>query len=98
MSLGWLRRVVWFGFAFVFFYAGQSFTVWLLEPHNFNGGAQWFLVVLFPFLLIGFFYINYKLGCVSGSCSMKTSCGSTVRDTTQQRGTDDLVDYHQPPG
>ncbi|MDZ7662686.1 hypothetical protein [Thiohalophilus sp.] len=30
------RRVGWIGYAIVFYMSGESFVIWLLEPHNFE--------------------------------------------------------------
>ncbi len=59
---------MWVLFAVLFYQSGLNFTVWLLEPENFAGGANWIWVILFPALLPAFFIVNRHLGCASGQC------------------------------
>ncbi len=66
------KRVYWVLFAILFYNSGQSFTIWLLQPEEFNGGAEWFWLAIFPLLLPAFFLINRHLGCASGQCSIRT--------------------------
>ncbi len=62
------RRLLWFGFAAIFYLSGQTTTLWLLEPENFAGGMDWFWLALFPILLPLFFVIQRHSGCASGRC------------------------------
>ena len=63
------RRILWVGFAILFFQSGLAFTTWLIEPEQFEGGIGWLWVALFPILLPAFFLVNRHLGCASGACS-----------------------------
>lgn len=65
------KRCYWVLFAVLFYNSGQSFTIWLMRPEEFSGGAEWFWLALFPLLLPAFFLINRHLGCASGQCSIK---------------------------
>lgn len=83
------RRIGWVIYAIVFYVSGESFVIWLLEPHNFNGGSRWLGVAAFPALLIGFFFIQRHLGCASGQCSLPDA----DNDPAKQRHR-----YQPPPG
>jgi hypothetical protein len=62
------RWLIWIGFAALFYQAGETFTIWLLEPEKFAGGGAWFWLALFPILLPLFFIVNRYCGCASGAC------------------------------
>lgn len=82
------RRIGWVLYAIVFYMAGENFVIWLLEPHNFTGGARWLGVAAFPVLLIGFFFIQRHLGCASGHCPVDGTSTRRSKDNT----------YQPPPG
>ena len=66
---GFIGRLIWVAFAFLFFFSGLFTTEWLLEPEQFAGEwIQWALIALFPFLFFGFFIVNRRFGCASGAC------------------------------
>jgi len=81
------RRIGWVLFAIVFYLSGESFVIWLLEPHNFGGGVRWLGVTAFPALFIAFFFIQRHLGCASGQCPVEGANRSQEGHT-----------YRQPPG
>jgi hypothetical protein len=62
------KRILWVLFAILFYQSGLAFTILVLEPNQFEGGFQWVLALLFPFLFPTFFIVNRHLGCASGSC------------------------------
>lgn len=83
-----IRRIGWILYAIVFYISGESFVIWLLEPHNFSGGARWLGVAAFPVLFIGFFFIQRHLGCASSQCPVDGASGNPSKDST----------YLPPPG
>ena len=68
------RRIYWVLYAILFYQAGLAFTIYLLRPEEFAGGADWFWLAFFPLLLPGFFIVNRYLGCATGHCS-SNRCG-----------------------
>ncbi|MFP3874071.1 MAG: hypothetical protein ACLFV1_06415 [Thiohalophilus sp.] len=82
------RRIGWVLFAIVFYMSGESFVIWLLEPHKFSGGIRWLGVAAFPALFIAFFFIQRHLGCASGRCPVD---GTGTERTKYSR-------YQPPPG
>ncbi len=83
------RRIGWVLYAIVFYMSGESFVIWLLEPHNFDGGIRWLGVTAFPVLFIAFFFIQRHLGCASGQCRTEKANGN--RSKTDHN-------YQPPPG
>ncbi|MCG6871180.1 MAG: hypothetical protein LJE84_02725 [Gammaproteobacteria bacterium] len=81
----WLRWPAYLLFAWVFYNAGETTTVWLAAPGEFSGGWAWLWVATFPLLLVAFFQVNRYLGCASGQCA----AGARTKD----RG-----DWSMPPG
>ena len=79
------KRVYWVLFAIMFYNSGQSFTIWLLEPEEFNGGVEWFWLAIFPLLLPAFFLINRHLGCASGQCNSSSKPGNQDQGSGQHR-------------
>ncbi len=94
---GWQRNLVWFLFAILFYFSGQSFSIWLLEPENFTGGLEWILVASFPLLLPTFFYINSKFGCASGACVSPHSNKAKTTPAAQHQECSAEI-YRRPPG
>ncbi|MDY6979512.1 MAG: hypothetical protein SV201_06490 [Pseudomonadota bacterium] len=82
------RRIGWVLYAIVFYISGESFVIWLLEPHNFSGGIRWLGVAAFPVLFIAFFFIQRHLGCASGQCPVDDADGTRSKDNH----------YQPPPG
>ncbi|MEJ2142366.1 MAG: hypothetical protein P8Y24_08430 [Gammaproteobacteria bacterium] len=78
------RRIAWVLFAIIFYVCGERFTVWLVEPENFQGGLEWLGVILFPVLLVLFFMSGRYLGCASGHCQ-SGQCSSSSNDSYYQR-------------
>ena len=70
-----MRWLIYLLFAAVFYHAGETFVVWILEPELFRGGSQWLWIVLFPLLVPAFFMVNRRFGCASGSCSTQVCQG-----------------------
>ncbi|MFQ5994954.1 MAG: hypothetical protein ACE5K1_07645 [Acidiferrobacterales bacterium] len=64
-----VRWLIYLLFAAVFYRAGETFVIWILEPELFRGGGQWLWILLFPLLVPAFFVVNRRFGCASGSCS-----------------------------
>lgn len=85
------RRIGWVGYAIVFYLCGESFFIWLLEPAQFSGGIRWLGVVLFPFVLIGFFFTQRKLGCGTGHCRIASDDDPHQQQKKRQQ-------YTPPPG
>ncbi len=79
------KRLYWVLFAILFYNSGQSFTIWLLQPEEFNGGAEWFWLAIFPLLLPAFFLINRHLGCASGQCSSSCNPDDKKQEQNQQQ-------------
>ena len=67
-----MGRVYWGAYAVLFYNAGLSFTTWLMQPESFAGGPEWLWVALFPPLLVGFFFVNRRLGCGAPGCGLGT--------------------------
>ena len=88
------KRLLWALFAILFYQSGNSFTVWLLEPETFQGGAAWLWVILFPVLLPAFFIVNRHLGCATGQC--KSGKCETAPDSRDNR--DDFFGGGRMPG
>lgn len=64
------KRVMWVFFAILFYQSGLTFTIWLIEPHNFHDSRmEWAQVLIFPLLVPAFFWVNKRLGCATGSCA-----------------------------
>ncbi len=82
------RRIGWVLYAIVFYISGESFVIWLLEPHNFSGGVRWLGVAAFPVLFVGFFFIQRHLGCASGQCPVDGAGTDRSKDSR----------YQPPPG
>lgn len=82
------RRIGWVLYAIVFYISGESFIIWLLEPDNFSGGARWLGVAAFPVLFVGFFFIQYHLGCASSQCPVDGNSGKRSKGSS----------YQPPPG
>jgi len=61
-------RVIWIGFAVLFFYSGMYFTEFVMAPGSFAGGWLWLWVAAFPVLLPLFFVVNRRYGCATGAC------------------------------
>lgn len=76
-----IGKIIWLGFTILFFYAGLFFTEWALGAEYFTGGWRWVMVTVFPFLIPGFFIVNRRYGCASGSCKVtgKSSQDSAPR-------------------
>jgi len=75
---GIVRFALWLGFAAVFYHSGLGLTTWLLEPER-AGHVERLLGLLFPLLLIAFFYVNRRLGCYgSGACALPRQPSSTL--------------------
>jgi hypothetical protein len=84
------RRIGWVGYAILFYLCGESFVVWLLEPAQFAGGLRWLGVILFPPVLIGFFFVQRRLGC-GANCRLPDGNEHPPSDTKQHH-------YTSPPG
>ena len=60
-------RAGWPAFVVLFYFAGESFTIWILDP---GAAAAWRLplVVLFPVLVPVFLRLRRRTGCPGGHC------------------------------
>jgi len=65
-----VRFALWLGFAVVFYHSGLGLTTWLLQPEQ-STSVDRVLGLLFPALLVAFFFVNRRLGCYgSGACAV----------------------------
>jgi hypothetical protein len=89
-----LRRLGWVIFAILFYMCGERFTIWLVEPEQFQGGLDWLGVILFPIVLILFFMSGRYLGCATGQCE---SGECSINKNKQTSSSNDSY-YQRPPG
>ena len=73
-----IRFALWLGFAVLFYNSGLGLTTWILQPELASDIDRLF-GVLFPPLLVAFFYVNRRLGCYgSGGCAVPREASRVV--------------------
>lgn len=85
------KRVLWVLYAIAFYQSGLQFTTLLMNYEIFEGGINWLWAAAFPFLLVGFFLINKRLGCATGQCQQGRCDIPSKKDKD-----DDLTNSYMP--